>query len=82
MRRMFERAITVEDVTRAIRDGEVIEDYPNDVPYPSRLILYIRPNGPLHVVLATDRTDSTCIVVTAYVPDPALWDNDFRRRRS
>ena len=36
---------------------------------------------PLHVVLATDVAEQTVIVVTAYVPDPAFWDEGFRTRR-
>jgi len=39
VRRMFRRAISVEDVRRVLADGETIEDYPDDKPYPSRLLL-------------------------------------------
>jgi hypothetical protein len=36
--RMFERDISVEDVRRVLSEGAVIEDYPEDTPFPSRLI--------------------------------------------
>ena len=37
IRRMFERGITEEDVAHVLSTGEVIEEYPDDLPYPSRL---------------------------------------------
>ena len=39
LRRMFERQLSVEDVEAVIDSGETIEDYPDDTPYPSRLVL-------------------------------------------
>ena len=46
MDRMSKRGIELSEVMRAIMTGEVIEDYPDDYPYPSALIL---GNG-LHAV--------------------------------
>jgi hypothetical protein len=37
--RMFERNIELSEVEDAIRSGIVVEEYPNDLPYPSRLVL-------------------------------------------
>jgi hypothetical protein len=39
LRRMFERHISVEDVEDVSQHGEMIENYPDDTPYPSRLML-------------------------------------------
>lgn len=39
IQRMFERAVTVDDVVLVLREGETIESYPDDKPYPSRLVL-------------------------------------------
>jgi hypothetical protein len=36
---MAERGIREEDVARAISEGREIESYPDDKPYPSRLLL-------------------------------------------
>jgi hypothetical protein len=36
---------------------------------------------PLHVVAALDPVTGTCHVITTYVPDPAVWQPDFRTRR-
>ena len=36
---MMERSIELTEIKQAIAKGEVIEDYPDDYPYPSCLIL-------------------------------------------
>ncbi len=38
IQRMAQRGIRVEDVRRILETGQVIEDYPNDFPYPSALV--------------------------------------------
>ena len=81
IRRMFERSITKPDIAAVIRSGEVIEDYPGDKPFPSRLLLGFVEERPLHVVVARDQVTHTLHVVTVYYPNPALWSDDFRKRR-
>jgi hypothetical protein len=81
VRRMFERGITEADVSKVLSGGEQIAAYPDDTPYPSRLLLGWRGDRPLHVVAAYNAQDDEQIVVTVYEPDPALWDDGFRRRR-
>ena len=39
IKRMMERSIELTEIKQAIAEGEVIEDYPDDYPYPSCLIL-------------------------------------------
>jgi beta-phosphoglucomutase-like phosphatase (HAD superfamily) len=78
--RMFERRISVEDVRTAITRGEVVQTYPDDKPYPSRLLLGWIGTRPLHVVVAEDSEDGILIVVTAYEPDPIQWDSGFKRK--
>ena len=79
---MFERHITEADVRHIIRTGEVIANYPDDKPYPSRLILGWRRKRPLHVVAADNIDENQIIIITAYEPDPAQWTSDFRRRET
>jgi hypothetical protein len=81
IQRMFEREIAESDVTRVLAAGEVIEDYPEDYPYPSRLILGWCGSRPIHVVAAENKAVSETIVVTAYEPDEEEWQSDFRRRK-
>ncbi len=80
VRRMFERRIKAEDVRHVLLTGEVIEDYPNDFPYPSSLVLgWIGPTA-IHVVAAYNVVDSETVVITVYSPQPDKWSEDFRRR--
>ena len=61
-------------------NGKVIEEYPNDSPYPSCLISGRVNNRPLHVVIAENEIDNELIVITVYEPDPVKWDDNFERR--
>ncbi len=79
--RMFQRAISHDNALQALANGEVIEDYPTDTPYPSRLILGVVSGRPLHLVVATDVENNLRIIVTVYEPDPTKWDSGFRRRK-
>jgi len=77
---MFERRITTGDVAHVLEMGEVIEQYPDDRPYPSRLILSFVCGRPLHVVAAENAGTGETIIITVYEPDPTRWDASFRRR--
>ncbi len=82
---MFEEEfgiITDGEVYEAIRRGEVIENYPDDIPYPSVLISgTTNAKRPLHIVCAYNPDDIQIIIITIYQPDPDKWDNDYRRRK-
>ncbi len=80
MERMQERDISRTDVINCIMNGDIIEDYPDDFPHPSCLILGFRgTNRPLHAVIACD--DFFVYVITAYVPDLFKFNPDFKTRR-
>lgn len=81
IQRMFSRSITSSDVRQVLEQGQVIEDYQNDTPYPSQLILGWIGNRPIHIVVAYNSGADEAIVITAYQPDPAEWDAEFKRRR-
>lgn len=81
IRRMFERGITEAGVHAALSEGEKIAAYPEDTPYPSRLLLGWHGGRPLHVVAAYNAQDDEQIVITVYEPDPVLWEDGFRRRK-
>lgn len=82
LRRMFEREISVAEVMRILDEGDTIESYDRERPYPSRLLLGRIGGRTIHVVVAREETGGVCYVVTAYPPDPALWEDDFKTRRS
>jgi hypothetical protein len=77
---MFERGISVADVRHIINTGDVIEDYPTDYRFSSRLILGWRDTRPIHVVAADNPATGETLVITFYEPDSTLWDAAFRRR--
>ena len=72
--------IREHEVYEAIQNGEIIEEYSDDRPYPSVLIYGKSNNGKtLHVVCAYSDEDDLTIIVTVYRPNPDLWD-EYRRR--
>ena len=78
---MFERQISQEAVESIINQGEIINDYADDKPYPSKLILGRFDGRPIHIVVAYNRTDDERIVITVYEPDLGRWESDFRRKK-
>ena len=81
IRRMFERKLTRNEVSQAIVSGKIIEEYPDDTPYPSRLVLGWTSGKPIHAVVAENIEKHECIVVTAYIPNPEQWSDNFGKRR-
>ena len=81
LQRMFSRSISEEEVRFVVEKGEVIENYENDTPYPSKLILGKFGLKNLHVVAAVNDADKEIIIITVYEPDPHLWDNNFKTGR-
>lgn len=78
--RMFERGISDLDIRSVLSNGEVIMYYQDDQPYPSQLLLGWVQDKPIHVLTAKTEEDET-LIITAYQPDPTIWENDFKRKR-
>lgn len=75
-------AIHTEEILAALDVGAIIEEYLDDAPYPSCLILGRSQAGrPLHVVCAPVAEERRLVIITAYQPDLSRWDADFRRRK-
>jgi hypothetical protein len=70
------------EVRHVIATGETVEDYPDDTPYPSRLVLGWNGRRPIHVVVADNPDDNENIVITVYEPDPEEWEPDFKGRKT
>lgn len=78
--RLKERGIKMREIKEAVRNGEIIEQYPEDFPFPSCLILGITiQNKYLHVVLSDDGEKSQ--LITAYYPSKEKWNDDFKTRK-
>jgi Domain of unknown function (DUF4258) len=79
---MFKRNISVDDVKLVIEAGETIAEYQSDKPYPSCLMLAYINSRPIHIVVGRDEEKDRCIVITAYEPDPNIWQPGFKSKRS
>jgi hypothetical protein len=68
--------LTLEEIYFSVIHGEVIEDYPNDKPYPSCLIMGRNFSGlPIHSVWAFNPKNLWAVLITVYRPDPERWIN-------
>jgi hypothetical protein len=81
LRRCSERAITYDDIICSIENGEIIEEYPNDYPYPSALVLGSTvEKAVLHTVVGIG--DEKLWIITAYFPKSAKWEADLKTRKA
>ena len=77
--RMHSRSIDYLDIYNSIENGVIIEQYLDDKPFPSYLICG-KSNGKfIHVLLSDDGENS--YLITTYIPDKNLWNEDFTERR-
>jgi hypothetical protein len=81
LKRMAERGFSPQELRAAIAVATVVEDYPNDTPYPSALMLGWISLRPVHVVSAWNEDDQECIIITVYEPDPVKWYAGYTRRK-
>ena len=80
LKRLMQRGIFQTSVVQAIRSGEIIEQYPDDYPYPSCLLLGTTEAGEaLHIVCGIG--EGKVWLITAYHPDPDEWESDLKTRR-
>lgn len=78
---MSEDEIYNEELYESVLEGEILEEYPDDAPFPSCLVHGEGPSGdPIHSVWAYSEEDEIATLITCYRPDPDRWI-DFRERR-
>ncbi len=76
-----DRMISTTEVRNTVFQGDVIEEYPEDVRGYSCLLLGEGSDErPIHVVCAP-KTDYLAII-TAYLPDPTRWKAGWRTRKA
>lgn len=74
-------SIADEELYYSVFNGEVIEDYADDKPFPSCLIFGMdRINKPIHSVWAYSDKHKIAVLITAYIPDPEKWINNRIRK--
>ena len=78
--RLFQRNISQEDIEKALLNGEIIEEYENDYPYPSCLVYGINLNNKvIHIVCGLNEIELW--IITAYYPDNIKWEDDLKTRK-
>ena len=78
--RCRQRGILAKDIRAAIMNGEIIEQYPDDFPFPSCLIYGKTSKGAvLHVCISDEGKSGK--VITAYFPSEEKWNMDFKTRK-
>lgn len=74
--RILQRGIARQDVKEAIISGEIIENYPEDYPFPSCLLLGLNQ---IHVVCGIGA--GILWIITAYRPTEDKWESDLKTRK-
>ncbi|WP_037356138.1 DUF4258 domain-containing protein [Selenomonas sp. FC4001] len=78
--RFRQRGIQAKDIRQAVNNGEIIEQYPDDYPYPSCLIMGLSVKmQTIHVVMSDEGNCSR--IITAYYPDKEKWEDDLKTRK-
>lgn len=72
-----DRMISPSDVKKCIFEGTLIEEYLDDARGKSCLVCHINDRT-IHVVCSPK--DDYLAIVTAYIPDPKLWSDNFTKR--
>ena len=78
-KRLLERGIKIQDISNTIESGKIIENYPEDYPFPSCLILGRSEETIIHIVASIN--ENMIYLITAYIPDPDKWEDDFKTRK-
>ncbi|WDN90155.1 hypothetical protein BuS5_03125 [Desulfosarcina sp. BuS5] len=77
----LEKGISRASVKHIICTGKMIENYPDNKPFPSGLFYGIWQNQPLHAVIVYDLTEQKIFLITAYWPDEEHFETDLKTRR-
>ena len=81
LRRMIQRGITRRVVKHVICEGEIIEVYNDDKPFPSILVVGYFEGKAIHVILAYDDSNEKIFLITVYYPDLIHFLEDYKTRR-
>lgn len=76
--------IAVQDVLSSIAGAELVREYRDHAKGPCTLVLQWDSNGrPLHVVWGIAKgTRQPVVLVTAYRPNPDIWERNWKTRKA
>jgi len=70
-----------DEIVLSVLNGEIIEEYKKDKPYPSCLIFGENfKKQPIHSVWGYNKENKWAVLITVYRPDPKKWI-DWKVRR-
>lgn len=80
---LAEDGLSAREVLSGVPQAILVEEYPDFPKGPCALFLQKdRIGTPVHVVWGIPKGhDKPVVLITAYRPDPARWDETFTRRR-
>jgi hypothetical protein len=81
LQKTAERGIRQNDILEVLLNGECIQEYKDDKPYPSALFYNCISNKPLHVVASFDHAQNIAYIITAYEPSLNIFNADYKTRK-
>ena len=75
--------LLAREVVEGASEAVIVEDYPDYPKGSCVLVLQMdREEQPIHVVWGIPKGHSSpAVLITAYRPDPDIWEDDYLRRR-
>ena len=78
--KLRQRRMKAQDIEQAVKTGSIIEEYPEDPRGESCLIFGLAGGRPIHVLCG--RLDAEeVLIITAYEPDSAEWEENWTTRK-
>lgn len=78
--RLLQRNITQNDIESALLNGEIIENYNEDYPFPICLVYGINTKKEvIHIVCGSNGIDLW--LISAYFPEESEWEQDKKIRK-
>lgn len=81
LQRMAERNVLQSEIIEVLLEGEQINTYDNDKPFPSALFFKIVNQRPIHVVVAINKLKAFASIVTVYEPSLEIFEPDFKTKK-
>ncbi|MDJ0658927.1 MAG: DUF4258 domain-containing protein [Crocosphaera sp.] len=76
-------SLKLDEIFISVIDGDIIEFYEDDKPYPSCLIYGNNQHQePIHSVWAYNKDTGYAVLITVYRPNPNKWINWRTRRQT
>lgn len=76
---MGQRKVSDQDMKHVVVSGDVVEQYPNSLPFPKFLFMALVRKEPLYISCAFDGTYAHIVTVHWY--DPEVWSDPWTRRK-